>query len=289
MSESAAIDAAASAAADAPQPAGESSAPAEAPASAAAPPTGETSSDSVLDRELPDGMQKFDRSYVEQVRAEAAKNRVAAREAQDALNATKEKYAAFEQYDEADLQVWKSMATDWRANPAGAAATMRAIANNVLGDPTATTAEKVEAAQQLEAVDAAEQTGDTQDVEKIVEERLRQHDEKRELDQQVAAIEKQVTDAGYAKGTMQYNSVLWYAANDPEVGGDIGRAIDKMKAYDQSVIDGYVQSVAGGKQPPARVPGASEGQAGGTTGTAPRNVKEATAAARAFLEGRASA
>jgi ATP-dependent Lon protease len=252
-------------------------------------PAAEPAAESVLDAELPDGMQKFDRTYVEKVRSEAAKNRVAAKEAQEALEAQRSKYAEFEQYDDADLQVWKQMAATWQTDPSSAASTMRAIANNVLGDPTATTAEKVEAAQTLEQIDNAEQTGETQDIEKIIEERLQEHTQQQELETQVRAIETKLGENGYEKGTMEYASVLWYASNDPEVGGSIDKAMEKMQSFKQSVIDEYVQSVAAGKQPPGRVPGAPAGQAGDSAVAPPTNVKEATQQARAWLEGRSRA
>ena len=160
---------------------------------------------------------------------------------------------------------------------------MRTIAINVLGDPTATAEEKAEAAEVIQETAAAETP---EDVNAIVERKLAERDQQNAMQARVTAIETTLTEAGYAKGTQQYANVLWHATNNPEVKGDIGKAIEAQKAYEQSIIDGYVQSMAQGKTPP-RV--TSSGVAADTPPAPPSDIKEATAGARAWLDARRGA
>lgn len=237
----------------------------------------------VLDGDLPEGMRTFNRSYVERVRAEAAKHRVSAREAQAEIERMRGRYGEFEQYDDNDFAVWKQLATGWNNDARQTAETMRVIANNVLGDPTATPAERQEAKETIQDLDKADAPGPTDpSVDERIEAKLKEHADNQAMQQRVRAIETQLTEAGYPKGSMEYSAVLWYATNDPSVKGDIGAAIQKFQGFRQSVVDDYVQSVKDGKVPPRT---ASPGQPGQG---APEihSVKDATTAARAFLDSR---
>jgi hypothetical protein len=271
-----------------------SDAPTDAPVEAAeSPDTGASAPDPAgiqgsgdevnLDADIPPGINRFDRAYVEKLRGEAAKHRTTARDAQQQLEQYRERYGVFDGYDDADLNVWRDLAQNWSSDPRTAAETMRTIATNVLGDPTATPQEKAEAQQQLDDID---QASSPEDINKIIEQKLSEHQQQLELDSAVAKIESTLTDAGYEKGTMPYSAVLWFASNDPDTGGDVGKAMEKFEQYRQSVIDDYVQSVKGGKIAP-RGP-QSNGQPAVPSAEI-SSVKDATAATRAFLADRGRA
>ena len=79
---------------------------------------------------LPEGVQSFDRAYVEKLRNESAGYRTQLREAQQAAS----RYEVFDAYDDEDRGVWLDLASTWQADPYQAAETMRTIANRVLGE-----------------------------------------------------------------------------------------------------------------------------------------------------------
>ena len=274
--------AAASEAASAP-PAAEPSAPVGGVAEGSAPSSaGDAPPESMLDTDLPDGMQKFDRTYVEKLRSEAAENRVAARDARDQATQLQERYAAFADYDDQDLAVWSGLATDFRTDPASAATTMRTIATNVLGDPAATTAEKVEAVETIAEIDKAEATGDTQSVEQLVDARLAEAEAKQQQAKAVDEVVRTVTGAGFEKGSHEYATVLWRAANDPAAAGDVTKAIELHTQYRQQIIDEYVAGVAGGKTP-ITVSSSNAGEAAVSSDGPITSVAEGSKRARAFL------
>lgn len=261
--------------------------PAPAPAPAPEPAADPGRDTSVLDGELEQGIKQFPREYVEKLRAEAAKHRTAAREAQEAREQLETRYKPFESYDDSDMRVWSQLATDWQTDPRSAAATMRQIASNVLQDPSASPADKAEAADQIAEIDKAEQTGQTTDVEKMIEERIAAHDRQQKLNEGVAQIDRQLAEAGHERGTFPYSAVLWFATNDPETNGDIGKSLEKFNGFKQSVIDEYVESVKNGSRTPVGT--AADGVTGSPTPSTPTNIKEASAAARKWLEDRDSA
>lgn len=250
----------------------------------------ETTTDaSLLDTELPAGLRQFDRSYVEKLRAEAALNRTKAREHEQQLRQTQEKlerYAAFDAYNDDDMQIWSGMATDWQADPAVAAQTMQQIAQRVLGDPTSTAAEKADAQAILDnpaVSEAAEQLTPEKVREIAREETLAQRAE-REREEAVQGVFRQLEEAGYEQGTQEAFSVLWIANN--KTSGDIGQAIEQYKAYEQSIVDRYVDTVAKGGTP-VQLPAA--GAAGSPTPETPKNIREAKRQADAWLAERYAA
>lgn len=226
-----------------------------------------------------EGIKSFDQSYVSKLRAEAAKYRTQAREASERLG----QFKAFDGYDQNDLMVWNELAENWRRDPRLAAETMQTIAINVLGDPNATEADKADAAEIMEETAAAETP---EDINAIVEKKLAEREQHQQMQARVEAIESTLNTAGYEKGTQQYASVLWHATNNPDVKGDISKAIEAQKAYEQSIIDNYVGEMSQGKTPPRS---ANAGVAAGTTAATPSDIKEATAGARAWLDSRRGA
>lgn len=240
---------------------------------------------SVLDVDLPAGMQQFDRTYVEKVRREAAENRTRAREYEQQLEAAKQRYAAFESYTDDEMAVWSDMGGNWAAGDfASAAQTMQNIAIQVLGDPTATAAERTEAQAVLDDPSITAAAALTEDQ---VREIARQESqaEKQEAERQagVEAVFAQLAEAGYEKGTADAFKVLWYANNETD--GDIDAAIARQRSDEQAVIDRYVEQMANGGTP-VRLP------ASGTVGdSAPRaitDLSEARHAAQAWLSERAA-
>lgn len=251
------------------------------PALAPAKPAAETS---VLDTELEEGVKQFPADYVRKVRSEAAEQRVARRQAEEQLNQLRQRYQPFEDYDADDLEVWRNLATGWKQDPRQAAEQMRYIAARVLGDPNATDEQKQEAAEQITALDDAEQAGEQPDVEKMIADKLREHDQQQKLHAEVQRIEKELTDGGFEKGTMPYSAVLWFANNDPSTKGQIGAALERFAEWKQSVIDEHIESVRAGATTPRNT--ASTAPAGDTaveTPEPPGDMREASRRARRWL------
>jgi len=241
---------------------------------------GEPDSGVNLDIEIPRGINSFDRQYVEKLRGEAAKYRTQAREAQGQVETMQGRYQVFDEYTDADLDVWRNLATSWSTDPRAAAETMRTISVNVLGDPNATTEEKVEAAQDIQQLDQAQSP---EQVQQMIDQKLAEHDRQQQLQAQVSGIESKLTDAGYAKGTMPYSSVLWYATNDPTTEGNIDKAIERFHEYRQTIVDEYVTSIRDGKVAPR---GPQTSQPATAAPEAPTSIGEATDRARQFLADR---
>ena len=242
---------------------------------------------SVLDVELPAGMQQFDRSYVDKVRREAAENRTKAREFEERLGAMNTRYAAFEGYDDDDMGIWSEMGSSWKdGDYVGAATRMQQIAVGVLGDPNASSEERAEAAAVLDdpSISAVAQ-GLTEDQVRAIarEETEVQAAERR----QAVAIEDvfaTIGEAGYERDSVDAAEVLWYA--NKVTNGDLEQAIGMKKAKEQSIIDNYVSSVAAGGTP-VRLP--ATGTAGTPAPPAISDLSEARRQADAWLAERQNA
>ena len=226
-----------------------------------------------------EGIKSFDQAYVSKLRAEAAKYRTQARETQDQLKGVQTKYQEFEGYDQADLDVWKQLAVQWNSSPQQAAESMRTIAVNVLGDPNATSQEKAEA---VEVIEQTTPGASPENIEKIIDARIAEREKNTEFQGRVQGIENTLVSEGFVKGSAQYANVLWHATNNKDTGGDISKAIEAHRAYEQSVVDQYVSNVKEGKTQ-VRGP-AAPGVSGSAAPDAPENIKSATSAARAFLD-----
>lgn len=264
------------------------SAPAEPAATETSAPV-ESAESSILDSELPAGMRQFDRSYVEKLRAEAGSNRTKAREIEAQLaeaQAKLERYAAFDAYGDEDMQIWAGMATDWQTDPAVAAQTMQQIAQRVLGDPTSTPEEKADAQAILDnpAVSDAAETLTPEQVRQIAREETEAQRAEREREESVQKVFRTLEDNGFQQGTQEAFSVLWIANNKTD--GDIEKAIAEYKAYEQSIVDRYVESVSKGGTP-VQLP--SAGAAGSPTIEPPKDIRDAKRAADAWLAERNAA
>jgi hypothetical protein len=245
-----------------------------APAASASPAPGVVEVDALAD--LPTDQAVFDRGYVERIRAEGAKHRVAAREAAEKLNGYEQ---VFGQYDEVDRGVWLDLARTWATDPAAAAQTMDRIARAVLADG-GTQADVVEAQQEAMAETiAAEQPGLTPDmVQQQINAALAEREQAQAQEKAIQGIRDEIAAAGFDPDSREAHSVL-YAANR-ETNGDLQAAIALVKADRQKIIDDYVAERARGGPLPA-----PDGGAG--TGAPPEilNLDQAGKAARAWLEG----
>lgn len=238
--------------------------------------------ESVLDRDTSGLDREASQAALKATREEAAKHRVEAREAKERVTELENRYQVFEQYDEQDRSTWVGLANEWAQNPETAANNFRTIANNVLGDPNATP-EQVEAAEEI-----LEQTPSTdavtpETVAALMDEKLTARDQQAQQKAAIENVHAQISEAGYPQGTMENFGVLWIANNDPAAEGDVGKAIEIMKAKEQSKITQYQESLRGGSSVP-RIPD------GGLPGSAApgeiTSMDEASAGAKAFLMGR---
>jgi hypothetical protein len=248
--------------------------PAAAPPASASPAPGVGEVDALAD--LPTDQAVFDRGYVERIRAEGAKHRVAAREAAEKLNGYEQ---VFGQYDEVDRGVWLDLARTWATDPAAAAQTMDRIARAVLADG-GTQADVVEAQQEAMAETiAAEQPGLTPDmVQQQINAALAEREQAQAQEKAIQGIRDEIAAAGFDPDSREAHSVL-YAANR-ETNGDLQAAIALVKADRQKIIDEYVAGRANGGPRPA-----PDGGAGTEAQQAPRTFEEARQQSRAWLEG----
>jgi len=232
---------------------------------------------SVLDRDTTGLDREASQAALSAVREEAAKHRIAARDAQARVAELEGRYQVFEQYDEADRSTWVNLATGFAQDPAEAAQDFRTIANNILGDPTSTPEEVAEAVEVLEQTDAL--TPET--VEQTIEAKLAARDEVARQQKAIADVHTRIAAAGYPEGTVDNFSVLWIANNDEAAAGDLDKAIEIYKAKQQGVVTNYQNEIAGMGNTPI-IPG---GQAGAPVQEI-TSMEEAGNAAKAFLQGR---
>ncbi len=234
---------------------------------------------SVLDVDLPAGMQTFDREYVERSRQEAGKYRQQARDANERIAELEGRYKPFDAIPDADRDTWINLMDGWANNPQTAAADFRRIADSVLGDPTATPTEKAEAEAVIEKVD----TMTPENVQTMMTETLNKRDVAARQSADIAKVHAQIAEAGFPEGTSKNFEILWIANNDPAADGDIGKAIDIVKAEKQQVIDDYVSGVRDGGNP---TPAPAGGLPANATPTEITTMEGAGKAAREWLKNR---
>ena len=254
---------------------GETTAPAEVV------PPAEPAETSILDSEPPANMRTFTREQMAEVRDEAAKHRIAAREARERATELEQRYAPFEQYNDEDRNTWVQLGAQWLEDPQTTAANFRTIANNVLGDPTSTAEEKAEAIEVLEQTDHMEALT-PEAVQAMMDEKLSARDQQAQTDKAIEAVHAQIAEAGFPKGTADNFKVLWIANNDPAAEGDVTKAIEIIKAERQTIIDDYNSGLRNGVNPKVAPSGGFAGQ----SDTPITSMEEAGAAAKAFLAGR---
>jgi hypothetical protein len=217
---------------------------ADAPAGGGAPPAGTDPLGA-----LPDDQAVFSRGYVENVRGQAARYRTAASAASAALQPFEEVYGA---YDEADREVWFTLAREWQADPTRAASMMREIANDVLGQ----TAGVGEAPPPTDSGD--EQMPETpaqlnqltpEQVKQLVDEQLAERDQAATVDRQVEELFSELRSAGYEPESDEGWWILRNAAQ--RTNGDIKAAVQLYDEFRQGIIDNYVQGRTGTRAAPS--------------------------------------
>lgn len=259
---------------------GETTAPAEVvPSSEPA----EPAERSILDSEPPENMRSFTREQMSEVRDEAAKHRIAAREARERIAELEADpiYQVANKYTPEDKATWVQFMDGWLENPQQTANDFRMIANNVLGDPTSTAEEKAEAIEVLEQTENMEALT-PEAVQALVDEKLSARDQQAQTERAIDAVHTQIAEAGFPKGTADNFKVLWIANNDPAADGDVSKAIDIMKQERQAIIDEYNTNLRNGVTPKI----APDGGFAGQTETPITSMEDAANAAKAFLAGR---
>lgn len=194
----------------------------------------------------------FPRSYVEELRQEAAKYRNKAKQ-----------FEAFESYSDEDREVWTHLAKTIVEDPKAGAQLLQDIAKNLTAE------------EQQELADAM---GEQEPKYMTLEDYKRLQSEQ-EMNQRVAAIERDAQGLGYQLGSTQYKHLLLVASN--ETGGDIHKAHEAIEGQKQRIIDEYLASKARDAEGNPGVPAS-----GGMVPSNARpitNFKDAQAAMAEFL------
>ena len=212
-----------------------------------------------LDGDLPDGVDRFDRGYVEKIRAEAAKYRTDYKPFKE----------AFDGYEAEDRDALLGLARELLDNPEAAARRMLDASRSIAGDDFDSWVNPVE---------PEYLTPET------LEAQLTQRETVARQKAEVDAIQREAADLGYTENTADHAKLFFYAANETQ--GDMKAAHEKMQAEKQSIIDAYVAEVKekGGRFPvtPVNVQSAATGAAI-AEGT-PKTFAEAAARARQRME-----
>lgn len=200
---------------------------AAAPAEAPAPPAPEPASVD-LETDADDGVYSDPekaRAYAKQLREEAARNRVKAKEAA----------ASFDGWTPEDADVLRTVIAEAAADPKVGAEKMRQIADLLDGGKVEeAAAAAVEATAEAKALTA-------EDVDAKVKEALDAKDREQALSVRTNEIVAQAKEWGYDPASVDYFSLIHLATH--ETGGDLEKAHEAMQARKQSVIDEYVQGV----------------------------------------------
>ena len=221
----------------------------EAEAPAAEPVTG-FAVEASLDGDLPDGVDKFDRGYVEKIRGEAAKYRTEYAPFRD----------AFDGYESEDRDALLALAKELQENPDAAARRMLEASRAIAGD-------KFD-----DWLNGAEPEYLTPDV---LEARLAEREAKQRQEAEVAAIQREAVELGYQENSPDHAKLFWIAAN--QTNGDLKAADAAIKAERQSIIDAYVAEVrekgSGFPATPTQVTGTPSNQGENNT---PRTLRDAS-------------
>lgn len=240
-------------------------APAEAPAEVAPTTAAPETATEVDPFDSPD-TDTFDRSYVEKLRNEAAKNRTEAKQYKD----------AFEGYDEQSQGVLLNVVNLLKTDQTAGVKALQEIVQFLSPEDAAAVTEAVEEAT---GEIAAPELTVAEQVEAALAERDRTSSEQAKVD----AIISKATELGYPADDPQHITLLWIANN--QTGGDLDKAAAKIAESDQAKIDAYIAKKAADNDKfitpsngAAPAPGAAK--AGG--------FKDARARVEARLEGTAN-
>lgn len=240
-------------------------------AAAAAPPPAAPPAEVDLDSPLT--QEQFDRGYVEKLRAEAAKHRTAAKEAQARYEA---QFEGLE--DESDFQYLLGMAKKLNTDPHASRQELLDLAERLGKDLGIGTTPPP-------ADDDKDKPLTKADLEKIEYER--------EVARQQQLLVQEAASYSddhhkFEDGQPEYAQLLWLAQHDPEAskGGKdrLKLAADKIKAKREEIgkaaVAAYIESVRSGASqfPPASAP-AGGAPAGAPGASSPKSWKDASASA----------
>jgi len=212
---------------------------------------------SPIDIPLDEGQQTFTRGGVEDIRREAGKYRLEAKEARERVAALESRYGVFEGLDQADTDTWIGFASQFQAgNQEAVAQDFLRIANSILEDPNATPQAKAEA---TEVAEQAEQMS-PDSVKNMMNEVFDTRDAAAKQQAAISDVHRELAAAGYVEGSFEARQMLFIATQHPDSDGTVQWAIEHSKTgasdASQSAIDGFVADAAG--QPtPAPVDGSA--------------------------------
>jgi hypothetical protein len=203
-----------------------------------------------------DGVQQFDRAYVQKLREEAASHRTKAKTYTD----------AFEPFDEPSREVLLDLARTIAADPVAGAARMKELAALLEGEPETPAVPDPDADRPLTRAD----------LDKIQKER----DDKAAEEKVQNGIRQEVVDLGYTLDSRDHYNLLWEASHNHK--GDLTAAHKALEAEKQAVIDKYLADKRGT---------AAGTPLAGSEGTPPANSEPITTfeQARASVEAKAKA
>jgi hypothetical protein len=194
--------------------------------------------------------ETFPRSYVEELRGEAAKYRTAAKPYEE----------AFGSLSETEREGYLALARDLDANPARALEGFERVVDNLrtrLGQPAADTQPQAQAAQGEQA-----ELLTPEQVEARIEAKLAERDRASQQEQRVQSVfaEAQGISPAYAEGSDALVQLLHVAQNDPSAGGTLQGAhmvlMGKLAQLQEQTIQEYRDSLTpSGRRPvPGGVP-----------------------------------
>lgn len=224
--------------------------------------------------DLPADQDTFDRTYVEKLRAESAKYRTRAREATDA-------FSSFDEKDQAYIRDTFKKASD--ADPAIqkiAADNIHKMADAIAGVAPAAQEEIVSQDEDKTSTKLTE-TPETYITKDEFDQWRAQETAKNNQVQQVNMIEKEFADAGFPRGTAEFDLAWGFARGSTE--GDLPAAIQMVKDYKQKITDSAIGELSGNQD---KFPSQSgtKGEAPGTEANKVRTFPEAKQDLIAFLK-----
>lgn len=199
-----------------------------------------------------DNAETFPRAYVEELRQEAAKYRTKAKQ-----------FEAFEAYSDEDRQVWTHLAQTIMDDPKAGAQLLQDIAKGLTAE---------------EQQELAEAVGAEEPQYMTMADYKRLQDEQ-DMNQRVAAIERDSTALGYKLGSTEYKHLLLVASNETQ--GNVQAAHQRIEAQKQAWIDNYLASK---ESDASGTPSVPSGAGSAPSGAVPiTNFKDASAAMKDFL------
>lgn len=243
-------------------------APPDAPDPDAGPPP-ESEGEEAAGGEFLAGLPDEAQHYIRGLRDEAAERRVTARELEEAYTPFK---AVFDGVDEQTRDAVLNLAGTLISDPENAGPTeLLRVAKALTGDRFEEVIKGLDQPKYLTP----------EEVQAQIEEHEKAKTEEKQRAEAIAQVEKEADDLGYKDDPAGRSLLFFYAHQETE--GDISKAHEKVEAYRQQIVDGFVSSQkqknsgfpaqpSGGGEPPAE-------QKGG-----PKTLGDARSAAEARIK-----